>query len=110
MILTGSNGDSTAEFTIDDGTLKLTDVRCINNSARPIQIEFLNPDDSVKWTATFGPGTDTTRNVPPGQQITAFNEVITKSDGSTQNVLRFLYRFGSFEAAQGQGQGNGPQA
>lgn len=99
MIFTGSNGPVTVEFTVDDATLAVTDVHVINNADRPQIIEFLNEDGSVKFTSQFGPRSDLTRNIPPGQRVTAVQKVITKPDGSTKISIEFLYRFGDMNLA-----------
>lgn len=107
MDLSGSNGDVSFTFHINDTTLACESVHVTNNGPRTVGLTFLDENELPVFTANFAPGFDGDRNIPPGQQVTAFQHVVNRPDGSTKTVTDIRYTFGDLNA-QAQGGGGGP--
>lgn len=102
MVLSGSNGAVSFSFNINDSTLACESVDVTNNGPRTVSLEFLDASEQPTFTSNFAPGFSGNRNIPPGQQVTAFQHTITKRDGSQVLVTDIRYRFGDLNAAQAQ--------
>ena len=64
------NGLAYAIVTYDDTVTPniITSIRCVNNSSNPVYMRYTKASNGREIGNTFQPGTDTTFDIPPGQQ------------------------------------------